>query len=255
MFLTVIIFHLIMFGCASTIQNNANFNAETDCKDDGSFDFARFQVESKHPNRAIEIIKPRIKQCEKEILELMKANKKLLIDTNLIKMNIAVGYDGEFYENLLPSNLPADSLLNAKFKNLFKSLRLDSLGGYNSVAKVFVQIKELSKLDISDTVFYYQNRTRKSIMCVVFNNLPKIKDAYNRHLEKDGHFSGKTTVKFAVNEIGNVIHVEIIENTLNNKVFEKEEMVIIQSWKFPKINNPGDITEIVYPFIFGQHGQ
>ena len=95
-------------------------------------------------------------------------------------------------------------------------------------------------------------RSRKSIMAVVMNNIHELKDAYNRRLKLKGkpYFGGKLYIKFAIDEFGKVMFCETAKDSLGDSTLASQCVFIVKSWQFDNINKPGDITEVIYPFIF-----
>jgi len=61
---------------------------------------------------------------------------------------------------------------------------------------------------------------------------------------------GRVTVKWAIDEFGNVIHAQLVSSTINDETFEQTVVNRIRGWVFGRINIPGDVTEIEFPFVF-----
>jgi TonB family protein len=93
-------------------------------------------------------------------------------------------------------------------------------------------------------------RNKAEIMRVVMQNLAALRYAYNRVLRQKPGLKGKVTIRFAIDEFGNVIHCEAVESTIGDKELEATVIGKILRWKFDRLNKPGDITEVVYPFVF-----
>jgi TonB family protein len=107
-----------------------------------------------------------------------------------------------------------------------------------------------------DSANVYSNgqggRSNMSIMNVVMRNLSKMRYAYNRRLVAAPGLQGKITVKFAINYLGAVIFSKVIESTVGDELLETAIRDQIASWKFELILKKGDVTEVVYPFVFSQ---
>jgi TonB family protein len=108
-----------------------------------------------------------------------------------------------------------------------------------------IQEPNTDKKDSSAT-----SRSRASIMKVVNKNIHIIRIAYNKRLRKNHELKGMVTVKFAVDEYGKVVASAIIKSTANDGELEASVNDAVKLWKFGKINKPGDVTVIVYPFVF-----
>ena len=93
-------------------------------------------------------------------------------------------------------------------------------------------------------------RSRLEVMRVVMQNIGALRYAYNRCLREKPGIKGKIIVKFAVDEFGNVIHCEVVSSSIDDKDLESTVTGKIMRWKFDRIDRPGDITEVVYPFVF-----
>lgn len=95
-------------------------------------------------------------------------------------------------------------------------------------------------------------RSKASIMRVVMQNLAALRYAYNKRLREKPGLKGKITVKFAIDEFGKVIFCQVVESTMGDSELEKIVTGKIRLWVFEKIDKPGDVTEVVYPFVFSQ---
>ena len=95
-------------------------------------------------------------------------------------------------------------------------------------------------------------RSKASIMRVVMQNIAALRYAYNKRLREKPGLKGKITVKFAIDEFGKVIFCQVTESTMEDKELETSVTDKIKRWVFEKIDKPGDVTEVVYPFVFSQ---
>jgi TonB family protein len=95
-------------------------------------------------------------------------------------------------------------------------------------------------------------RSKASIMRVVMQNLAALRYAYNKRLREKPGLNGKITVKFAIDEFGKVIFCQVVESTMGDSELESTVVGKIRLWVFDKIDKPGDVTEVVYPFVFSQ---
>jgi hypothetical protein len=95
-------------------------------------------------------------------------------------------------------------------------------------------------------------RSRQSISRVVQQNLAALRHAYNQRLREKPGLKGRITVKFAIDEFGKVLLCSIEETTIDDQELEKVVINKISRWKFEKIDKVGDVTEVIYPFVFSQ---
>ncbi|MCL2183075.1 MAG: TonB family protein [Chitinispirillia bacterium] len=95
-------------------------------------------------------------------------------------------------------------------------------------------------------------RSRASIQRVVMQNMAALRHAYSRRLKDKPGLSGTVTVKFSIDEFGKVIYASMVSSTLSDSELETTVVSRVRSWMFDKIDKPGDVTEVTYPFTFTQ---
>ncbi len=120
-----------------------------------------------------------------------------------------------------------------------------------------LSLKKRGNLTVSEPKFVKGGaltggRSRASIMRVVMQNLAALRYAYNKRLREKPGLKGKITCKFAIDEFGKVIFCEAVESTMADASLEAEIVDKVKRWVFEKIDKPGDVTEVVYPFVFSQ---
>lgn len=93
-------------------------------------------------------------------------------------------------------------------------------------------------------------RKKYEIMRIVRSNLAGLSHTYNKFLRANPSNGGTVTLKWAIDEFGNVLNCEVINSTLENPNFEKELVRRIKQWQFGVIRAPGDVTTVVFPFEF-----
>jgi TonB family protein len=95
-------------------------------------------------------------------------------------------------------------------------------------------------------------RSRADIMRAVNQYLVALRHVYNQRLRKKPGLRGKITVKFAIDEFGRVIFASVVESTIADETLERGVIAKIKRWRFERIDRPGDVTEVIYPFVFSQ---
>jgi TonB family protein len=133
----------------------------------------------------------------------------------------------------------------------------DILGGLLGGDGSGLQLKKRGKLELSTPEFVKGGaltggRSRASIMRVVQQNLAALRYAYNKRLREKPGLKGRIQVKFAIDEFGKVIFCKVLDSTMDDPPLEEEVVAKIKRWVFEKIDKPGDVTEVVYPFVFSQ---
>ncbi|HMA65184.1 MAG TPA: AgmX/PglI C-terminal domain-containing protein [Chitinispirillaceae bacterium] len=93
-------------------------------------------------------------------------------------------------------------------------------------------------------------RNKSEILKVVMQNIQSLRYAYNQRLRDKPELRGKVVCRFAIDEFGNVLVCDIVESTVLDNVLEAKIKGMISRWRFEKIDKIGDVTEIVYPFVF-----
>jgi len=96
------------------------------------------------------------------------------------------------------------------------------------------------------------SRSRESIQRVIMQNMSALRYAYNKRLREKPGLSGKINIKFAVDESGGVIFAQLLESTMGDSALEETVVNKVKSLMFEKIDKSGDVTEIIYPFVFSR---
>ena len=81
-------------------------------------------------------------------------------------------------------------------------------------------------------------------------NMAALRYAYNKKLRENPDLKGKITIKFAIDEFGKVIFCQVMNSTMGDPDLETQISDKIKRWVFEKIDKPGDVTEVTYPFVF-----
>ena len=109
--------------------------------------------------------------------------------------------------------------------------------------------------DISGKNGSVGGRSELSITEFITSKLPEFMRIYAaRLLEKPG-LGGKINFNFAIDEFGNVPFCNIINSAIGDDTLENRLADFITSWKFGKIDKPGDVTVVTYPFDFSQESK
>jgi TonB family protein len=133
----------------------------------------------------------------------------------------------------------------------------DLLGGLMGGGGGGLELKKKGNLNVSSPDFLKGGaltggRSRASIQRVVMQNMAALRYAYNKRLREKPGLTGKITVKFAIDEFGKVIFAQVVESTMADSELESTVVSRVKSWNFEKIDKPGDVTEVTYPFVFSQ---
>jgi hypothetical protein len=266
---------MIFIGCV--ITGSSNFKSSADYHKFIDSTDAKYQIDSFHPKRTIEYLKPTLNKLAVSISDILnnpRVKSKvfgkslsfyLLPSGNFKRCGFTDFPDPDSQTMKDTSRLfvyyRSDSTLNALTDSIASLFKTDSIPGYKPNLWINGLIKnEFSKFIFSfkDTSYYTLShtggRSRASIMRVVMQKIGSLRDAYNRKLRSSPGIKGKIAVKYAIDEFGHVVFAEIVptETTINDPALQNEFVVIIKSWQFGRISKPGDITEVVYPFALSQ---
>lgn len=96
------------------------------------------------------------------------------------------------------------------------------------------------------------SRSELSITEFIASKLPDFIRIYSARLLERPGLSGKINFNFAIDESGNVPFCNIINSAIGDETLEDRLADFIMSWKFEKIDKPGDLTVVTYPFDFSQ---
>ena len=135
----------------------------------------------------------------------------------------------------------------------------DLLGGLMGSGGGSLDLKKRGELRVSSPDFLKGGaltggRSRASIQRVVMQNVAALRYAYNRRLRDRPGLEGTITVKFAIDEFGKVISAQVVGSTINDAELESTVATRVKSWDFERIDKPGDVTEVTYPFVFSNGG-
>ena len=131
------------------------------------------------------------------------------------------------------------------------------MGGEGGSLDLSPRLKSHKAIEVAEPKFVQGGaltggRSMAEIRRVVMQNLAALRYAYNKRLRDMPGLKGKITVKFAIDEFGNVIYCQSVQSTMGDKDLEDEIVGKIKRWAFGKIDKPGDVTEVIYPFVFSQ---
>lgn len=141
------------------------------------------------------------------------------------------GNPGDIFDKLLPS---AESVLPS---------------GYKTGPPDRIKVGGGARID-PGVSFRGEGRSKSDIMRVVLQNLSALRYAYSQRLRDRPGLAGRVTIRFAIDEFGRVIASEVISSSMNDQKLETIISGKILRWTFERIDKPGDITEVVYPFVF-----
>ncbi len=233
-------------------QNKNNRTMEKPiCDQNASTDTLPQLIDDK---RSLKTIKNSLLKNRNNLDSFINSNKAILNFTDSTNIGLSISSNGHYSLFWIINNIKLDSASGISFIHILNRAELDSIPNRYST-KVMLSLKRkntISTYSIKDTIWYCPMRSKSSIMSIVMLNLKYLRYAYNKRLQERPGIKGKITVKFAIDEFGKTIYSSIVGSTIDDKVLEKNVRDYVKSWEFCPINNNGDITEVVYPFVFSQ---
>jgi hypothetical protein len=125
----------------------------------------------------------------------------------------------------------------------------------DSTKKIVLKNRELLKNNAPDFLkggALIGNRSKASIMRTTMENLAGLRYAYNKRLRERPGLKGMIIINFKIISSGKVVSSRSVEATLIDDIMQKDITERIANWKFDKIEQPNDTTEVTYPFYFSK---
>lgn len=266
---------LLFIGCYAATTSNSSIQNSADCDRKTDSLFAEYQKDSFNQKRTFSKLKPILDSLAQRITPVLNApqfRSKVRFKTIILSISPSGHFRfNDFRDFIKPDSTTAedfdlikayynpDSLLTQRLGTLASKFKTDSLSDYRPYFCIPGNIAEDSSgftFVFRDSCYYStgqsDGRSKASIMRVVMRYVYQLRDAYNECLRSGERYNGKITVKFAIDERGHIMYVEIIPagTTIPDKYLWSAFLRIIKTWRFERANKPGDITEVVYPFIF-----
>ncbi len=251
-----------LIGCFSSTTSKKATATEQKTKDLPDCSTERFRYVSQEeidsvsndPRRSNETIKSLFPRIKPELLTFLQDKDSLFNKKDSFYVMIQVTCKGKL-SPVISDEIHLDSLTKADLVSTLEPYKLDSIE--NCLVDVIFGIT-FYKTDNGLTCFmgkgvnYYQSRSKAAIMQVVMQNLASLRYAYNRRLREKPGIQGKIYVKYRIDENGDVISSKVVKSSMHDRKLENTIAKKIKTWKHCPINKSGDITEVVYPFVFSQ---
>jgi periplasmic protein TonB len=95
------------------------------------------------------------------------------------------------------------------------------------------------------------SRSRSDIVPVIKRHLPAMERAYRKRLRTSPGMAGAVKVRFVVDHMGRVTRSEVLSSEMDDPQFDSAIARYVRRWMFPAVADPGDSSEVVFPFVFG----
>ncbi len=208
-----------------------------------------------HPGRNKKIVRQCIDKVAPDIKEALTDVIKIYEQKDTITLKFYITPGGAldligFVESVTLDSVAMKDLTEAVNKQV-----LDPIDK-STFTKIVIQsfLDENKAVTLSDKieVDHVEIRQLTGILIIVNMNSGNIVRAYSKRWAEKPNLEGRITVKFGIDEKGDVISCKVISSTMDDPPLEEQVIKNVKSWKFGEIYNPGDITEVVYPFNFSQ---
>lgn len=208
------------------------------------------------PARSYDIVKQGVEKIYPELKGILTNISTIYTQRDTVSLKLYISSQGNIdligFVDKIELGSGADTLLD-KF---FGMQVIDTVHKTETVAKVILY----SYLDANNAVVlsdkidvdYVEIRSRDNILLAINFNKGILGKVYSRRWAEKRDLEGTITVRFGIDEHGNVVFCKVVKSTMNDQVMEKAVVDHVKSWKFGEIDNPGDVTEVVYPFNFTQ---
>lgn len=143
----------------------------------------------------------------------------------------------------------ANPLQNFMFRQVIDST-LTTQTVTKAMVHTYLDANKAVTLSEDIDVSYIEIRPRDQILMLINFNKGVLGKVYAKQWAENQNLQGTITARFGIDEHGNVVFCKVIKTTMNEPVMEQSVVDIVKKWQFGPIDNPGDVTEVVYPFVF-----
>jgi TonB family protein len=207
---------------------------------------------------------PKIPDTLSEIPEMSTAKSDTLSETRNMLSVTSDTLSGKSGGNTYKTTAIGDSDGSLKLKKKKNNTNrsgvddlLDELARetYNLTGK---DIRFRSRDEYSNCLRTSFNRVAKgtrnigTITRMVMENKAALCYAYRKRLREKPGLTGVVYVNFTIDEFGNVTSAQLVKSTVSDLELENTVVSRVKSWKFEKIDQSGDVTDVTYRFVFSE---
>lgn len=211
-------------------------------------------IQLTNPKRDSSLIAVKMNPLYPNVKKTLSRVNSFLINREQIRFFLTIAPSGRITSASLSDSIKLDSTTKAGLNSDFDMQICDPIDNQRLYTSVTFMVDRRNGNDqISvEKIKNVELRSKAGIMRTVMKCLANIRYAYNVRLRDGMDKSGKITVKWAIDEHGKVIKCFVVSSTINDSRLETKTVNIIKGLKFERIYNPGDVTEVVYPFVFSR---
>ena len=252
---------LLIFSCASSEKVQKQDGVKAPKQEKAAVNKQKAPNEQKeenklyHPGRSEKIVRQCIDKVAPDIKEALTDVITIYEQKETISLKFYITPGGAldlvgFVESVTLDSIAMKDLTEAVNKQV-----LDPIDK-STFTKVIIQsfLDDNKAVALSDVieVDHVEIRQLTNILIIVNMNSGNIVRAYSKRWAEKPNLEGRISVKFGIDEKGDVVSCKVISSTMDDPPLEEQVIKNVRSWKFGEIYNPGDVTEVVYPFNFSQ---
>jgi TonB family protein len=206
------------------------------------------------PDRSYAIVSQGVKSLFPELQEKLTKNASIYTQRDTVSIKMYINPAGSidligFVDKVTTG--PGNILQNFMFRQIIDStLKTETVT--KAVVHSYKDANATVVLDDKIDVSYIEVRSRDRILIVINFNKDVLGKVYSKRWAENQSLEGTITVRFGIDEHGAVVFCTVVKSTMEDPVMETSVVDIVKKWQFGPINNPGDVTEVVYPFVFSQ---
>lgn len=239
---------LIVSFCAILIVISQTYSQKTEKGKDAPVSF--------DPSRSYELVKQGMQKVFPQIKAALTQVSTMYKQKQSVSMKFYISPTGKMSLIGFLEPVTLDSAAEYTLKKSLHLQVLDTVREIETFTKVIIRSypDQSNAVNIADDirVEYVKIRSKSDILTVIDINSRSLRSVYSKRWAEKRGLEGKVIVKFGIDEHGNVVFSKVISATTNDPVFEKSVADNVMKWKFGSIDNPGDVTEFIYPFSFVQ---
>ena len=246
---------LLLLSCASSQKTQKQVKEKASKQEQEQKSAPKGESKLFHPGRSEKIVKQSINKISPAIKEALTEVISLYSQKSTISLKFYITPGGAldligFVDSVKLDSVAMKDLTEALNKQILKPI--DKRTFTKVILRSYLDENKAVALSDDIDVDYVEIRALSDILIIVNMNSGNIIRAYSKRCAEKPGLEGRITVKFGIDEHGNVVSCNVISSTVNDTPLEEVVIKNVMSWKFGEIYNPGDVTEIVYPFNFTQ---
>jgi len=122
-----------------------------------------------------------------------------------------------------------------------------STNGISTKSRVSIKVPSETDIDMGSG---NSSRSKAEILAVVKARTPGLQNVYNKYFKLKPGFAGKVTLKFTINQEGNITSISIASSTTGYVEFDEAVKNMVSTWKWKSLEKKAGNTTLTIPFNF-----